>query len=198
MDRLGSSKTAIQTDICDYSAPEQARGEVSPASNLYSLGMIMMHLLTNIAPCDMPNDGFQIQFSRYLVVIRSHSLAKVFNRILVLDPEQRLKFAEDALRDLNGYKKSEHYDISQGIRPKHERTIRDVVSDIAGGVIMLCGLITILVGLVYMAGDIYVSISGKRIHLSGETFEMLFKAGVVLVIILVVAMFVKIIADRRK
>jgi WD40 repeat protein len=51
------SQTAVQlqqpSGSPDYSAPEQLRGHPSPASDLYSLGLVCIHLLTGMHPFEL-------------------------------------------------------------------------------------------------------------------------------------------------
>ncbi len=75
---------AIGTD--GYMAPEQARGALpDPTQDLYAVGRVALQLLTGLTP---ERQG----------AIGSHPLRPLLERLLVLDPEQRLVSAEVALR----------------------------------------------------------------------------------------------------
>lgn len=69
-----------------YMAPEQARGALpDPAQDLYAVGRVALQLLTGLSP---ERQG----------AIGSHALRPLLERLLVVDPEQRLASAEAALR----------------------------------------------------------------------------------------------------
>ena len=69
-----------------YMAPEQARGALpDPAQDLYSVGRVGLQLLTGLPP---ERQG----------AIGSGPLRPLLERLLVVDPEQRLASAEAALR----------------------------------------------------------------------------------------------------
>ena len=100
LDAWASPKTSTCTNAnqCDYSAPEQLRGELYASSNLYSVSMMMIHLLTKVAPDQIPDDGFRVLYKQYLVSLYAPCLSEVFDRVLVLKPKRRLKSAEEALK----------------------------------------------------------------------------------------------------
>ncbi|WP_235534847.1 serine/threonine-protein kinase [Nocardioides sp. Soil777] len=75
---------AIGTD--GYMAPEQARGAPpDPCQDLYSVGRVGLQLLTGLPPSRQGEIG-------------SSRLRPLLERLLVVDPEQRLASAEAALR----------------------------------------------------------------------------------------------------
>ncbi|NEQ52206.1 MAG: protein kinase, partial [Leptolyngbya sp. SIO3F4] len=90
-----------------YAAPEQMRGRVTSASDLFSLGMICFHLLTQ-------KDIYQL-FQRYdygwvenwqdhLNIPISQTLEKVLDHLLKLNESDRYITADDVLRDFNDQK----------------------------------------------------------------------------------------------
>jgi eukaryotic-like serine/threonine-protein kinase len=75
---------AIGTD--GYMAPEQARGAPpDPCQDLYAVGRVGLQLLTGLPPSRQGEIG-------------SSRLRPLLERLLVVDPEQRLASAEAALR----------------------------------------------------------------------------------------------------
>ena len=57
----GATFTVVGT--YGYAPMEQFGGRTVPASDLYALGTTLIHLLTGIAPADLPQDDLRIQFS---------------------------------------------------------------------------------------------------------------------------------------
>ncbi len=57
----GATFTVVGT--YGYAPMEQFGGRAVPASDLYALGASLIHLLTGIAPADLPQDDLRIQFS---------------------------------------------------------------------------------------------------------------------------------------
>ena len=49
-----------------YTPMEQFGGRAIPASDLYALGATLIHLLTGIAPADLPQKNLQIQFAEFV------------------------------------------------------------------------------------------------------------------------------------
>jgi serine/threonine protein kinase len=93
----------------EYTAPEQLRGGASPASDLYSLGVISIHLLTGMSPFAL-FDGLE---NRWLwrkfwlpesaPALSNTRLAVLFNlldRLIAPDPTQRCASAAEAIAAL--------------------------------------------------------------------------------------------------
>ncbi|MEQ9551082.1 MAG: protein kinase [Coleofasciculus sp. G3-WIS-01] len=89
-----------------YAPPEQLWGKVVPASDLYGLGATLIHLLTGIAPADLPQHQMRLQFS-HCVNLTPH-FSQWLARLTEPAPERRftgarqgllsLKSGEDSLR----------------------------------------------------------------------------------------------------
>ncbi|MGD1850209.1 MAG: serine/threonine protein kinase [Cyanophyceae cyanobacterium] len=58
--KVGSTFTVAGT--YGYTPIEQFGGQTTPASDLYALGATLVHLLTGIAPMDLPQHNFRLQF----------------------------------------------------------------------------------------------------------------------------------------
>ncbi|MBE9116427.1 protein kinase [Lusitaniella coriacea LEGE 07157] len=86
-----------------YSPPEQLWGKAVAASDLYALGATLVHLLTGIAPGDLPQHRMRLQFRDKV------SLSPEFARWLdkLLDPavEKRFTQARQALEALEATEK---------------------------------------------------------------------------------------------
>lgn len=91
-----------------YTPIEQFGGQTSPASDLYALGATLVHLLTGIAPMDLPQQNFRLQFRDRLpeslsqgwvnwleqltapnVCDRYQSVTAALNELLVLQRDRR-------------------------------------------------------------------------------------------------------------
>jgi len=97
-----------------YVAPEQARGKAIFASDLYSLGVTCLHLLTDIAPSDLIDmDGRWLwrDFLSNSSINRSisHELGAILDRMVMLAPSQRYQTAQAVLQDLKNAVPSQAY-----------------------------------------------------------------------------------------
>lgn len=78
-----------------YTPMEQFGGRAVPASDLYALGATLIHLLTGIAPADLPQRDLRIQFSDRICL--SPSLVSWIEKLTEPAPEQRFTTASQAL-----------------------------------------------------------------------------------------------------
>ncbi|MEQ8996888.1 MAG: VIT domain-containing protein [Coleofasciculus sp. B1-GNL1-01] len=115
---FGAAKFATETILertgtvigsAAYTAPEQVRGKAVFASDLYSLGVTCIHLLTQIPPFDLfdsHEDAWVWQ--DYLNANRSISkpLAKILNTLLQSATKRRYQSAEAVLKDLTSQRGS--------------------------------------------------------------------------------------------
>ena len=97
-----ASRTGTLIGSAEYVAPEQARGKAVPQSDLYSLGVTCIHLLTGISPFDLYDDvsDHWIWREKLQVPISSH-LANILDRLLARAISNRYSSANDVLQDLN-------------------------------------------------------------------------------------------------
>ena len=86
-----NSKTFSMTfaGTAGYVAPEQLYGKVSAASDIFSLGATMLHLITGISPCDMRLKGIQPDFDHYLTASVPEWLKMLIVRMMATNPEER-------------------------------------------------------------------------------------------------------------
>lgn len=92
----GATFTVVGTS--GYTPPEQLWGRAVAASDLYALGATLIHLLTSIAPADLPQRQMRIQFADK-ITLNSHFaqwLAKLTEPVL----ERRFTSAKQALTTL--------------------------------------------------------------------------------------------------
>ncbi|MGA7935399.1 MAG: protein kinase [Kovacikia sp.] len=94
-------KTGTTIGSPEYVAPEQARGKAVFASDLYSLGITCIHLLTGRSPFDLfdPNHDVWI-WRRYLIGPLGEPLGRILDRLLEPGLNRRYASAAEVLRDL--------------------------------------------------------------------------------------------------
>jgi serine/threonine protein kinase len=100
-DRLakeGATFTIVGT--YGYTPIEQFGGRAVPASDLYALGATLIHLLTGVAPADLPQQDFRIQFSDRLTL--NPHFCHWLDTLIEPDLKRRFSTAQQALESLEG------------------------------------------------------------------------------------------------
>ena len=92
--REGVTFTVVGT--YGYAPMEQFGGRAVPASDLYALGATLIHLLTGIAPSDLPVRDLRIQFTDRVSRLNS-DFATWLQKLTEPAPEQRFSSARQAL-----------------------------------------------------------------------------------------------------
>lgn len=106
-----TNRTGTLIGSAEYIAPEQARGKAVPQSDLYSLGITCIHLLTGLSPFDLYDDsGDRWIWQEKLATPISEHLAIVLNRLLERAIANRYRSANEVLEVLHSPKpeKSDH------------------------------------------------------------------------------------------
>lgn len=88
----------------EYMAPEQIKGKAFPASDLYSLGVTCIHLLTEVPPFDMFDSINDCWVWRDFLPLQkqvSNRLGKVLDKLLQGTVKNRYQSADAVLQDLN-------------------------------------------------------------------------------------------------
>ena len=118
--RLGKQQTAVDATGGDaaYAAPEQALGIVVYASELFSLGLVAIHLLTGLTPFDL----YSVADSRWIwpdlvVAPLSKNLSTVLHRLLERSLESRYSSAHQPLIDLKKSPASSLFDQARSLLP---------------------------------------------------------------------------------
>jgi len=95
------AKTGTIIGSAAYISPEQMRGKAVPSSDLYSLGVTCIHLLTDIHPFDLFNslEGVWV-WQDYLTNFVSPQLTKILNKMLEDAVKNRYQSALEILKDL--------------------------------------------------------------------------------------------------
>ena len=96
------AQTGTVIGSAEYTAPEQTRGKAVFASDLYSLGVTCIHLLTQIPPFDIFDSSEDAWVWRcYLGYPVSESLGLVIDKLLQNATKRRYQSAQAVLRELN-------------------------------------------------------------------------------------------------
>ncbi len=95
-------QTGTLIGTAEYAAPEQIRGKAVFASDLYSLGVTCVRLLTQMPPFDLFDDGEDIwRWQDFLPSPIDSSLAHILSRLLCPKVNLRYHSAAEVLEDLN-------------------------------------------------------------------------------------------------
>jgi serine/threonine protein kinase len=96
------AKTGTLIGSAAYTAQEQLMGKAVTSSDLYSLGVTCIHLLTDIHPFDLFNslEGIWV-WQDYLTNPVSNELSQILNKMLDGTVRQRYQSAEEILKDLH-------------------------------------------------------------------------------------------------
>ncbi|MBD2175491.1 SUMF1/EgtB/PvdO family nonheme iron enzyme [Pseudanabaena sp. FACHB-1998] len=102
-------QTGTRIGSAVYVAPEQMRGKAIFASDLYSLGVTCIHLLTDVSPFElMDMDGTWIwrNFLRDNAI--SSVLGQILDRLICVAPSQRYQTAQAVINDLQNLSSPSH------------------------------------------------------------------------------------------
>ncbi|MEM9771527.1 MAG: serine/threonine-protein kinase [Cyanobacteria bacterium P01_D01_bin.73] len=96
--KVGATFTVAGT--YGYTPIEQFGGQTSPASDLYALGATLVHLLTGIAPMDLPQSNFRLQFRDRLPEELSQEWVDWLETMTAPDVTDRYQSVTTALNEL--------------------------------------------------------------------------------------------------
>ncbi|MDF5724236.1 MAG: serine/threonine-protein kinase [Rhizonema sp. PD37] len=97
---------AVQIGSPEYGAPEQIRGKAIFTSDLYSLGLTCLHLLTQMSPFDLLDCSEDAWLWRsHLCIPISSSLSQILCKLLQKTAKRRYQSATEVLEDLNFFSK---------------------------------------------------------------------------------------------
>ncbi len=112
-------KTGTMIGSAEYTAPEQIRGKALFSSDLYSLGVTCVYLLTQMSPFDL-FDGTEGRWiwRDYVTTPISDALATVLDKLLESATNRRYRSAESVLADLSPPKITPRYRVENlGVPP---------------------------------------------------------------------------------
>ncbi|MBE9177286.1 serine/threonine protein kinase [Oculatella sp. LEGE 06141] len=93
-------KTGTVIGSAEYTAPEQLMGKAEFASDLYSVGVSCIHLLTGVRPFELFNSADSTWLWRVVSVPVSDRLAHLLDKLLQNTVSQRYQSARAVLQDL--------------------------------------------------------------------------------------------------
>ena len=133
-----------------YVAPEQLYGKATTASDIFSLGATMLHLISGVSPCDMKLDGIEPDVDHYLPKKTPSWLADLLKRMMSVDPAERPQTGAELLQL-----------VQQGQEGKIARSktqnsfLRTLFSEINFTVCLFLSCITAILGLVVLPATAY-------------------------------------------
>jgi len=101
-------KTATVIGSPEYVAPEQARGKTVFASDIYSLGVTCLSLLTARSPfdlIDLNNNWIWQEYTREKI---NKTLCKILNKMVCFSLNQRYTKVEEIIKDLEKIEEKKH------------------------------------------------------------------------------------------
>jgi formylglycine-generating enzyme required for sulfatase activity len=109
-------RTGTSIGSAEYIAPEQARGKAVFASDLYSLGVTCIYLLTGVSPFELI-DGNNAWIWRSHLKGKEipHSLGRTIDRLIAHAVNHRYQSADRVLADLNPTSATSRYKTCQSV-----------------------------------------------------------------------------------
>ncbi len=99
-----STKASTLAGTAGYAAPEQLFGQASAATDIYGLGMTILHLATGKAPYEMEVDGLTLNFKKYLPPETLPELIELLSAMIQPNPRDRIQSAAIALAKIRNLK----------------------------------------------------------------------------------------------
>ncbi len=96
--KTDSSGTMTFAGTAGYVAPEQLYGKISTASDIYSLGATLLHLVTGISPCDMPMKGIVPDFDECFPDFVPDWLKSVIMKMMATNMTDRIQSGNELIQ----------------------------------------------------------------------------------------------------
>ncbi len=101
---IAQLQTGTTIGSAEYVAPEQARGKAVFASDLYSLGVTCIHLLTGLSPFDLVDSGHNTWvWQQFLTTPVSPELGQMLDRLIHPALDQRFPSADAVMQAMSGF-----------------------------------------------------------------------------------------------
>ena len=164
-------RTATMIGSPEYTAPEQSRRKPVYSSDIYSLGMTCLYLLTQIPPFDLFSDSENKWVWRQFLngIFISDDLGRILDKMIEL-LVSRYQKVEDVLQDLNSPKKplisvpvSSQVVVPSVAAPAVKPTTPTSTSTSGNSLVLDCGngvkleLVKVAAGSFCMGSDVYKS-----------------------------------------
>ena len=112
---LGGGSTIAGT--FGYMAPEQLQGEANPSSDLYGLGMTLIHLASGRSPADFDKRRLKPDFKPHIQL--SDGFEAFIDRLIEPVPDDRYQSADDALAALRKLARDEREAADDPLSAEH-------------------------------------------------------------------------------
>ena len=109
-----------------YAAPEQFYGRADPSSDIYGLGMTLIHALTGVAPSSMELDGLTLMYEKYFPENASKEIKETLSGMVKTNPKERFQNVSEVLKHIP---KSEIIKYNELNDPMNQDTASDDVKE---------------------------------------------------------------------
>ncbi|PIQ23051.1 hypothetical protein COW36_02090 [bacterium (Candidatus Blackallbacteria) CG17_big_fil_post_rev_8_21_14_2_50_48_46] len=135
--KQGATPTVVGT--FGYMAIEQMNGDAAPASDLYSLGMTLIYLLSHREPHEIEKKGLKLNFRPHVNI--SGEFAKVLERMIEPDIQRRFGSAREVLKEFQKLLGRQEIKLSE--TPETKKQNKSVGYTIAAGALVLISAFSI-------------------------------------------------------
>lgn len=112
------NRTGTSIGSPEYVAPEQMRGKAIFASDIYSLGVTCVHLLTQLSPFDLYDINNDVWIWRqYLKSPVSKELSLILDKMVESIPVRRYQTIDEVFKDLKEGQQLTPTPVSQPVKP---------------------------------------------------------------------------------
>lgn len=125
-DKVQASFAMTFAGTVGYVAPEQLYGKVTPAADIFSLGMTILNLVTNVSPCDMMNENMELRIDRYMPPNIPAWFVRLLRKMVEPNVSQRLKTGEQVLDYIESHmNKEDPQESSEQVESQNNTTVEN-------------------------------------------------------------------------